>query len=168
MKNFFMSMILVGSLCGLVGCDKEAKIEYIEVPVEKIVEVEVPVECDHTEYEERIEELNKQVEELENQIKELEDAKEEELVDNNNDDSSDVWIDESGNIRYTEGREQTSNRDNSKVYGTFGHSDKYDAFYHNYKDCPFIEDKDSYEVEYEEVMDRRACKCVYQGQFWNN
>ena len=46
------------------------------------------------------------------------------------------------------------------------HSEKYDRFYHNYKDCTFIEDKESEAVDYEDCQDRRPCKCVYSGRFW--
>lgn len=46
------------------------------------------------------------------------------------------------------------------------YNEKYDRFYHNYKDCTFIEDKESEAVDYEDCSDRRPCKCVYSGRFW--
>ena len=52
------------------------------------------------------------------------------------------------------------------VYATFGHSDKYDAYYHDYADCTFIEGKGAKAVDFSEVMHRYACKCVHQGRFW--
>ena len=92
---------------------------------------------------ETIDELNNTIDELKQQI---EDMKQETKTINDNDD------------------EVIEN--NTGVYGTVGHSSKYDYYYHNYSDCKFINDKSSYvqELSSDELFNRGACKCVHYGR----
>ena len=69
----------------------------------------------------------------------------------------------------TEEHEEATNSNNnlSNAYGTVGHSSKYDAYYHDYSDCTFIQGKGAQQLTSEQVLNRRECKCVYAGRFWN-
>ena len=53
------------------------------------------------------------------------------------------------------------------AYGTRSYGGTYDNYYHDYSDCPFIDDKTVYELTGDEILNRYDCKCVHQGRFWN-
>ena len=104
----------------------------------------------------RIMELNAQayrdIEELEEQLNNVEESDDEVAV-----------------AEETEEYEEATNSNNnlSNAYGTVGHSSKYDAYYHDYSDCTFIQGKGAQQLTSEQVLNRRECKCVYAGRFWN-
>ena len=49
------------------------------------------------------------------------------------------------------------------AYGTRSYGDPYDNYYHDYSDCPFIDDKTVYELSDDEILNRYDCKCVHHG-----
>ena len=104
----------------------------------------------------RIMELNAQayrnIEELEEQLNNVEESDDEVAV-----------------AEETEEHKEATNSNNnlSNAYGTVGHSSKYDAYYHDYSDCTFIQGKGAQQLTSEQVLNRRECKCVYAGRFWN-
>ena len=161
---------------GSIGANNDSTDNNIDNVSTETVSVVEEV-CDHSVYEEEIEGLKQQIEELKQEISnkditidtlnkevKIQLKEKEELrasINNNNSSSSDT--DDSSVVTTIE--EETEDKV-EEVYATFNHSKKYDAYYHNYSECPFIEGKGAEKVNFTEVMNRRACKCVHQGQFW--
>lgn len=132
---------------------EETTYAYEETPV--VIEEQV---CDH---QSTIDELNRQIAELQNQI-----ANKDNTIDELNDTIDDLEEQlTSQETTYTPSEthtEETESEDDC-LYVTRGHSDKYDAYIHKYKDCPFIEDKQEYveEATSEDCIHKTECKCMY-------
>jgi predicted nucleic acid-binding Zn-ribbon protein len=95
--------------------------------------------------------LNAEINELEQQVEEQEIA----IVE------STESIPETTTLAYEEETYEQSTGD----HYVSDYNDYYDSWYHNYRDCPFIANKSASAVN--NVSNKRPCKCVHQGQFWN-
>ena len=131
---------------------------YEETPV--VIEEQI---CDH---QSTIDELEQQIIDLQNQI-----ANKDNTISDLNDtiDNLEEQLASQEETIYTSNNtyEEETYTDNTEsdghLYVTRGHSDKYDAYIHSYKDCPFIEDKQEYveEATSEDCIYKTECKCIY-------
>ena len=154
-------MILLGLLiASITSTSQPATVEettyaYEETPV--VIEEQV---CDH---QSTIDELNRQIAELQNQIANKDNTIAD-LNDTINNLEEQLTSQEETETIYTPVEIQTDDNEGSDghLYVTRGHSDKYDAYIHAYKDCPFIDDKQEY-VEEATSGDlyKTECKCIY-------